>query len=93
MRSKINNRQFVDLIMKQIGEVEPIGETQEDEQRFDSLYDLEEITWMLFEEIYYCCGYISNYEYSMKRSAEEAIRWMGEKRDWLIDVFGRGDTE
>ena len=84
MRTRFSDRQIADLVMDMIGEVEPVGETREDAKRFDNLLRLQNAVDLLLGEIYFCCGYIDNVEFSMKRSAETAIDWMEEK---INDLF------
>ena len=93
MKTRFSDRQIADLVMGIVGEVEPVGETREDDKRFASLLQLQNVVDILLDEIYFCCGYHDNVEYSMKRSAETAIGWMEEKRDWMVDIFGKGGEE
>lgn len=93
MGTRLSDRRIADLVMDMIGEVEPVGETREDNKRFDNLLRLQNVVNLLIDEIYCCCGYIDNVEFSMKRSAETAIGWMEETRDWMILTFGKGGEE
>ena len=93
MRTRFSDRQIADLVMDVIGEVEPVGETTADNKRFDNLLLLQNVVDILLDEIYYCCGYIDNVEFSMKRSAETAIDWMEEKRDWMVCNFDKGGED
>ena len=92
-RIRFSDRQLADMVMGLIGEVEPVGETREDDKRFDNLLLLQDTVDILLDEIYYCCGYSDNVEYSMKRSAETAIAWMEKKRDWFNEIFGTEDEQ
>lgn len=93
MRTRFSDRQIADLVMGIVGEVEPVGETTADNKRFDNLLQLQNVVDILLDEIYFCCGYYDKAEYSMKRSAETAIGWMEEKRDWMVGAFGKGGEE
>ena len=41
---------------------------------------------VLLDEIMYCLPYLDRVEYSVERSAEQALEWMKEKRDWLQET-------
>ena len=82
-RTKFTDKQLADLIMELVGEIEPVGETNTDNKRFDNLLRVQNTVDILLDEIYYVCEYSRNYEYSMKRAGETAVAWMEEKQKWL----------
>ena len=86
-RTEFSDRQLADMIMGLIGEVEPVGETNTDNKRFDNLIKLQKTVNNLLYEIYCVCGYVDNVEYSMHRAGEKAVRWMKDLKDWLDEVL------
>lgn len=92
-RIRFSDREIGDMVMELIGEVEPIGETNEDDARFDNLIRLQNTVDILLDEIYSCCVYSERAEYSMKRSADTAIMWLEEKRDWIEGVIEEQEHE
>lgn len=92
-RIRFSDRQISDMIMELIGEVEPIGETNEDNARFDNLIRLQNTVDILLDEVYSCCIYSERAEYSMKRSADTAIMWLKEKRCFIDDVIEEQEHE
>jgi len=86
-RIKLSDRQIADIAMSIIGEIEPVGESHIDDQRFSNLLKLQNTMDILLDEIMYCLPYLDRVEYSMKRSAKQALEWMKEKRDWLQETI------
>lgn len=86
-RIKLSDKQVADIVMSIIGEIEPVGESNVDNQRFNNLLMLQQTIDVLLDEIMYCLPYIDRVEFSMKRSAEQALEWMKEKRDWLQEII------
>ena len=82
-RIKLSEEQIADIVMSIIGEIEPVGESHVDDQRFNNLLMLQQTIDVLLDDIMYCLPYLNRVEYSMKRSAKQALEWMKEKRDWL----------
>lgn len=85
-RIKLSDKQIADIVMSIIGEIEPVGESHIDDQRFSNLLKLQMTMDILLDEIMYCLPYLDRVEYSVKRSAEQALEWMKEKRDWLQET-------
>lgn len=86
-RTKLSDKQIADIVMSIIGEIEPVGESHIDDQRFSNLLKLQNTMDILLDEIMYCLPYLDRVEYSMKRSAKQALEWMKEKRDWLQETI------
>ena len=86
-RIKLSDKQVADIVMSIIGEIEPVGESNVDNQCFNNLLMLQQTIDVLLDEIMYCLPYIDRVEFSMKRSAEQALEWMKEKRDWLQEII------
>jgi len=61
-----------DVVKKLIGEVMPVGETQEDDKRFANLKVLIELVNGLIGDIDDVASEKSRYEYSRKRAGEFA---------------------
>lgn len=82
----LSDRQIADIVMSIIGEIEPVGESHIDDQRFSNLLKLQMTMDILLDEIMYCLPHLDRVEYSVNRSAEQALEWMKEKRDWLQET-------
>ena len=83
----ISDRQIADIIIKIIGEIEPIGDANEDEKRFMSLLKLENTVDLLLEEIYHMLPYKDEFAVSMWKIGNESWTWLDEKRQWLDDIL------
>ena len=86
-RIRFSDKQLADIIMELIGEIEPVGETNTDDKRFDNLLRLQNTVDILLDEIYYVTPYIGKYAYSMHRSGKQAVSWMQEKQEWLNGIL------
>lgn len=83
----ISDRQIADIVIKIIGEIEPIGDANEDEKRFMSLLKLENTVDLLLEEIYHMLPYKDEFSISMWKIGNESWTWLDEKRQWLDDIL------
>lgn len=92
-RTKFTGRQIADLVMRLNGEIEPIGETYTDDERYDSLIRLQGAVDRLLNEIYSCCEYSDRAECSMQRSGAVATAYLEGIRDWIIANLGEGDDK
>lgn len=92
-RSKLTSGQIADIVMSLNGEVEPVGETNTDNERYYNLIRLLGIADILLDEIYSCCEYSDRLERSMERIGVVATTWMGAKRGWLVANFGGGAND
>lgn len=92
-RGKFTSRQIADIVMSLNGEVEPVGETNTDSERYDNLIRLLCIADILLDEIYSCCKYSDRQEFSMRRSGDVATTWMGATGGWVVANFGGGTNE
>lgn len=67
-----------EIVMKLIGEIRPIGETNEDNKRFENLkelsYLIEELNWEMNR---IAVAYRDSPEFSLRRASEYAREWMG----------------
>jgi len=65
-----------DVVMKLIGPVEPVGETNTDNARFEHLNELCGLVEDLVSEINRVCPNKDSYEYSVKRAGEYAYNFL-----------------
>ena len=86
-QKNISDRQIADMVMKIVGEIEPVGDTNEDEKRFMSLLKLENTVDLLLEEIYHILPYKDEFTVSMWKIGNESWTWLDEKRQWLDDIL------
>lgn len=82
-RTRFSDRALADMLIQLIGEIEPVGETQTDEIRFDNLIRLQNTVDLLLEEIMAVCPYADRPEYSMMKAGEQAVTWFEEKQAWV----------
>ena len=90
-RKRFSSEEISDIVMKLIGEVEPVGETNADNRRYDNLLLLLNTVDILLDEIQFVMPYSEYVEYSMKRAGKEAVKWGKEKREWFNEVVGDED--
>ena len=86
-RDKLSTKQFADLIMQINGEIEPIGETNTDSNRYDNLIRLQNVVDLLLEEISTVCIYCNRPEYSMSKSGTRALSWVTSTKEWLDEII------
>ncbi len=68
-----------EIVKKLIGPINPVGETQTDDKRFDNLKDMKELIIQLISDIDEVATDNKNkYEYSMKKAGEFANRILDE---------------
>lgn len=88
LRADFNGRQISNLVMKLVGEVEPVGESHVDDERYENLLLLEDVLDILIDEIMFVLPFDYHYQYSIQKSENEAKRWFTDKRDWMTETLG-----
>lgn len=89
-RPKLSDQQLTDIIMMLNGEIEPVGETNTDNIRYDNLIRLQNILDLLLKEMNEVCCYCNRAEYSMSNFGRQAVNWVSETQEWLksiVDVY------
>jgi len=74
------------VVKKLIGPIDPVGETQADEQRYENLLATNNLVESLLGDIYGTSTYRNRHEYSMKKSGELA-------HEFLVDIGNVQDTQ
>lgn len=68
-----------EVVKKLVGEIEPIGETQTDDRRFENL---KAMTWLIEKLLYdiddIAFRFKNSHQFSMKRAAEYASDFLNE---------------
>jgi len=64
------------IVTKLVGAIDPVGETNEDNARFENLKVLTELVEDLLTDINCVYHYINRHEYSMKRAGEYADKFL-----------------
>jgi len=72
-----------DVVFKLIGKVTPIGETNEDDKRYDNLVELNIVVVDLVEKLNYTAEYANEVEYSVSRIGEYASKKLTLLRQYL----------
>lgn len=85
-RIELSTEQLSDTIMRLIGEVEPVGDTNIDTIRLMNMHRLQKLIESLIFEVNYVCAYSDNKEFSMKTIGEDAVAWLRKERDFLNRV-------
>jgi hypothetical protein len=85
-RIELSTEQLSDTIMRLIGEIEPVGDTNIDTIRLMNMHRLQELIESLIFEVNYVCAYSDNKEFSMKTIGEDAVAWLRKERDFLNRV-------
>ena len=65
-----------EIVKKLIGPIRPIGETHTDDIRIENLHQMMSLAETLIADISSLRGYRANYQYSMKRSADQADKFL-----------------
>ena len=86
-RIRFSDKQLADMIMRLNGEIEPIGETNIDEERFANLIRLQNTLDILLDEISYLLPYQKRPEFSIKRAGLQASYWLEEKYEWINECI------
>lgn len=95
-RHVFSSDEVADLVMKVIGEIEPIGETNTDDARLVHLQTLLNTLDILIDEVMIdVLPCESRHEYSMQRAGEEALKWVREKSEQFKEAVSerRADDE
>lgn len=82
-REEFKPRQISDLVMKINGEIEPVGETHTDDERYFNLLNLLEVMDILIDEIMYVYDCADSNDFSMKRSGDKAVEWFHNLYRWM----------
>ncbi len=78
-RNFFASEEVADLVFKVIGEIEPVGSTHIDDERFCNLQNLLNTLDILIDEVVFVLPCEERYEYSMKRAGQEVRRWIEDK--------------
>lgn len=85
-RHVFGSDEVADLVMRVIGEIEPVGETYTDDARLVHLQILLNTLDVLIDEVMIdVLPCESRPEYSMQRAGEEALKWVEEKCEQFME--------
>lgn len=65
-----------EVVKKIVGEIKPIGDSYTDEVRFENLQRMTELIGKLFDDVNDLVSYKNQHQYSMKKSAEFADKFL-----------------
>lgn len=69
----------LDIVKKLIGEIRPVAESSADNERFENLKSMCELSKQLLTEIdNACCSYPFNKEFSIRRNCDYGIKFLNE---------------
>lgn len=80
-RKVFSSDEIADIIMKIIGEIEPVGETHVDDVRIDHLRTLINVLDVLIDEVTFVLPCEQRHEWSMQRAGKEVRKWIEEKSE------------
>ena len=69
---------------KLIGKIEPQGETNIDNERFDNLKEMIDLTFKLIDEIVLVARHSNRSEFSISRAGKEANEFINSLRERLL---------
>ena len=72
----------VDIVMKLVGEVQPIGDSSVDANRFENLNRLTDVVNKLCAEIYKVSQYDGRHEQSVRKAGRCAFEFLLDLREW-----------
>jgi hypothetical protein len=75
---KIDKEVVCVIVYKLIGPIEPVGETREDNIRFENLKQMTALVEKLLTDISRVCGYTNRHEASMSRAGKYADQFMAQ---------------
>lgn len=91
-RKVFSSDEVADIVMKLIGEIEPVGETYTDDVRYKHLILLLDTLDVLIDEVRFILPNIDRNEYSMNRAGQWASKWIKEKHELFgNDIGGESD--
>lgn len=70
-------------ILRELGSIQPYGETNIDNERFENIAMYGELCETLIEKLTQTATYMSRHEYSMRHMAIEAERWLEEIKEMI----------
>ena len=76
-----------EIITKLLGKIEPMGETYEDNQRYDNLSSYDVILSFLISELAECIKYKDDNRYSVNRIGEKAYEILQNQYEYLKDYM------
>lgn len=65
-----------DVVKKLVGDIDPVGETNADEKRFENLKDMTQLVDMLVGDIDRVASNKNRVEHSMKRAGQHADNFL-----------------
>ena len=68
--------EIYDIVKKIVGEIKPIGETTEDNKRFENLKVMAHLVSQLLDDIDEVASGKNRYEYSIKHAGEYAEKFL-----------------
>ena len=90
-RKVFSSKEVADIVMKIIGEIEPIGETHTDDARYINLLTLLGTLDVLINEVLDIAPDIYRSEYSIQRAGREVNDWIKEKHELYENSIGGND--
>lgn len=90
-RKVFSSNEVADIVMKIIGEIEPIGEAHTDDARYINLLTLLGTLDVLIDEVLDIAPDIYRSEYSIQRAAREVNDWIKEKHELYENNIGGND--
>lgn len=91
--SKFNGEEITRIITALNGGINPVGETNADNDRYENLKNLETIIDCLLDDIQLLIPNKNRYEYSVKRAGNEAVEYLKEIRERITDWFKEYEVE
>lgn len=79
---------LLDIIRSLAGPINPVGETNEDEKRYNSLIEVTAVVNLLIKEITWTAGEKDRPEYSRSRAGKTATRFLDDLRKELENFLG-----
>lgn len=70
--------ELIDIVRKLAGPIDPVGETNTDEARFQNLKKVTELVETLLTDISKVSQNMDRFEYSMRRAGEYAFTFLNE---------------
>jgi hypothetical protein len=88
LTESLNREILYQLICKLVGPIDPVGETNADEKRYQNLNLFLEVLDTMLGDAEYVSRYKNRQEYSIKRAGERADNFLRSTREWMENLDG-----
>ena len=82
MSIEINADMLYEIVIRLNGPIDPIGETNTDNRRYENLLRLGDFVHLILQDIYDVSKNMGRHEYSMHRAGKQAVECIESLREY-----------